>query len=621
MTYEDLRALKILLPLLLGLLLLRVFDPFPVETLRLKYFDTLLTIKEPVESKTISLYNIDEDALAEGGQWPWPRQQLAELNRNLLDAGAAAVVYAVLFPETDRFGGDAAFAESMAEIPTFLSAVATADTDRQEGWHIGVATMGPVLEHAFNYSGILPNVDVLQAAAAGTGIVNTAPEVDGLVRRVPMVVRVGESLYPALGLDVLRGLAGDPSYQVKAAQSGIQSVRVPNFSNIETDSSGRVWIDWATSFSQHPLAGTIVFVGVTAAGISPLVPTPRNLMYPHQIQATLFETLLAGTSPVRPDWALGAEILVILILGLITAWSVRYLPVLVVPAGVIGIGALTVSASVWGYLSLGILVDAAFTVLSSLVIGGTGVAQRMISEYRQKLQIKGMFGTYVSPKLVQQLVDDPSLMKLGGDTKTMSFLFCDIVGFTPISEHFKNNNDPQGLVTLINRLLSALTDVVLSLDGTIDKYMGDCVMAFWNSPVDCPDHEERAVTCAAMMLVALEHLNKELELEEGLCSLGIGIGVNTGPAVVGNMGGKQRFDYSAIGDSVNVASRLEAKSRSYTEDVLIGETTAKAVPHMVEYLDSIEVKGKSERLNVWCLTHEAIASSRLADYWVSERKS
>jgi len=250
-----------------------------------------------------------------------------------------------------------------------------------------------------------------------------------------------------------------------------------------------------------------------------------------------------------------------------------------------------------------------------------GVGQRMISEYRQKLQIKGMFGTYVSPKLVQQLVDDPSLMKLGGDTKTMSFLFCDIVGFTPISEHFKNNNDPQGLVTLINRLLSALTDVVLSIDGTIDKYMGDCVMAFWNSPVDCPDHEERAVTCAAMMLVALEHLNKELELEEGLCSLGIGIGVNTGPAVVGNMGGKQRFDYSAIGDSVNVASRLEAKSRSYTEDVLIGETTAKAVPHMVEYLDSIEVKGKSEKLNVFSLTDEAIASSRLADYWVSGRKS
>ena len=372
--------MKILLPLLLALLLLRVLDPFPVETLRLKYFDALLTIKEPVESQNISLYNIDEAALAEGGQWPWPRQQLAALNRQLLDAGAAAVVYSVLFPEADRFGGDAEFAESMARMPTFLSAVATTDTDRQDGWDIGVATMGPVLEHAFSYSGILPNVDVLQEAAAGTGVVNTAPEVDGLVRRIPMVVAVGEALYPALGLDVLRGLAGDPSYQVKASESGIQAVRVPSFSNIETDRVGRVWIDWATTFSPEPVADTIVFVGVTAAGVSPLVPTPRGQLFPHQIQATLFETLLAGTSPVRPDWALGAEILAILLLGLCMALAVTRLPVMGVQAGILIICALTASASVWGYLSLGILVDAAFPVLSSLTIGGVGVGQRMISE-------------------------------------------------------------------------------------------------------------------------------------------------------------------------------------------------------------------------------------------------
>jgi len=280
---------------------------------------------------------------------------------------------------------------------------------------------------------------------------------------------------------------------------------------------------------------------------------------------------------------------------------VRYLPVLVVPVGVIGIGALAASASVWGYLSLGILVDAAFPVLSSLTIGGTGVAQRMISEYRQKLQIKGMFGTYVSPKLVQQLVDDPSLMKLGGDTKKLTVSFCDIVGFTPLSERFKNDNDPQGLVALINRLLSALTEVVLSLDGTIDKYQGDCIM-YWMGdwPVQCDDQEERAVTCAALMLVALERLNEELE-SEGLPALGIGIGINTGECVVGNMGGEQRFDFSCIGDSCNVAARLEAKSRSYTENVLIGEQTAKAVPGLVRRLDSIQVKGKEERLEVYTL--------------------
>ena len=596
--------MKVLLALLAGLLLLRVVDPWPVETLRLKYFDALLTISEPVQSQNISLYNIDEAALAEGGQWPWPRQQLAELNRYLLDSGAAAVVYSVLFPETDRFGGDAEFAQSMNELPTFLSAVATTSTDRQDGWHIGVATIGQVNESAINYPGILPNVAVLQEAAIGTGIVNTAPEVDGLVRRVPMVVRVGESLYPALGLDVLRGLAGDPSYQVRGSETGIEAVRVPSFDTINTDAAGRVWIDWGTTFAQQPIEGTIMFVGVTAAGISPMVPTPRGLMYPHEIQATLFETLLTGSSPVRPDWALGAEMLFILLVGLLTAFFVSRLPVLGVPVGIVVVGALTASGSVWGYLRFGVLIDAAWPVLSSLTIGSVGVGQRMISEYRQKLQIKGMFGTYVSPKLVQQLVDNPSLMKLGGETKTMSFLFCDIVGFTPMSEHFKNNNDPQGLVALVNRLLSALTDVVLSLDGTIDKYMGDCVMAFWGAPVDCEDHEEKAVACAGLMLIALEELNKEIEAE-GLPRLGIGIGVNTGPCVIGNMGGKTRFDYSAIGDAVNVAARLESGSRKYKEDVLIGETTALAVPDMVKYLDSIEVKGKSEKLSVYTLSENS----------------
>ena len=235
-----------------------MIDPWPIETLRLKYFDALLTISEPVQSETISLYNIDEAALAEGGQWPWPRQQLAELNRHLLDSGAAAVVYSVLFPETDRFGGDAEFAESMNELPTFLSAVATTSTDRQDGWHIGVATIGQVNESAINYPGILPNVQVLQDSAIGTGVVNTAPEVDGLVRRVPMVVRVGESLYPALGLDVLRGLAGDPSYQVRGSETGIEAVRVPSFDTINTDAAGRVWIDWASSFAQKPTEGTII---------------------------------------------------------------------------------------------------------------------------------------------------------------------------------------------------------------------------------------------------------------------------------------------------------------------------------------------------------------------------
>ena len=287
--------MKHALVILAALILLRIADPWPIETLRLKFFDSLFARDDRVPSETIAIYTLDEDALADKGQWPWPRSYLADLNNELLNKGAAAIVYTALFPEEDRFGGDAAFAQSMAGLPTFLSAVATTDTSRKDGWHIGVSTIGPVLENAPEYSGILPNVPLLQAAAVGTGIVNSALEIDGLVRRVPMLVRVGNDHYPA----------GDHSYQVKAGDAGIQAVRVQQFSTINTDDLGRVWLKWNTTFS-NDVESKIVLVGVTAAGVSPMVSTPIGLMHPHRIQAALFETLMQGTSPTRPDWSLAA---------------------------------------------------------------------------------------------------------------------------------------------------------------------------------------------------------------------------------------------------------------------------------------------------------------------------
>ena len=587
------------LAVLAGLVALRIFDPWPVETLRLKYFDALFSLGEPRPSEYLAVHDIDEEALATHGQWPWPRHQLAALNDELLAQGASAVVYTVLFPETDRFGGDQAFAESMQRLPTFLSAVATTDTTRQEGWHIGVAMLGPVKENTLQYPGILPNVALLQENAVGTGVVNSVPEVDGLVRRVPMVIRVGDALYPALGLDVLRGLAGDPSYQVKAGDAGIQAVRVPNFNTIETDSVGRVWVDWNTTLTSD-VKGRIVFVGVTAAGISPMVPTPMGQLHPHRIQAALFETLIQGTAPVRPDWALSAEFLAMLIFGLTTTLVTRFLAVTWVGALVIGSGALAASASVYGYVRLGILIDGAFPLLTSFLVGGTGIAQRMIAEYRLKLQIRGQFGTYVSPDLVKQLENDPSLLRLGGETKTMTFLFSDIVGFTPISE--KLQEDPQALVELINRLLTQLTDCVLRHGGTVDKFMGDCIMAFWGAPLDCEDHAERAMLTARDMLLILDDLNAQLDAEE-LPHLNIGVGINTGQCVVGNMGSQSRFDYSVLGDSVNVASRLEGQTRNYEAWILIGESTVQYRPDWTEYVDAIQVKGKSEPLKVYTLKH------------------
>ena len=573
-------------------LILRAWDPWPIETIRLKYFDALLTSKESVESQSISLYNIDEAALQQGGQWPWPRQQLAELNRSFFEAGVGAIVYSALFPEEDRFGGDDEFAASMLQLPTFLSAVATTDTDRQEGWHIGVATLGPVNENAVNYPGILPNVPTLQDSATGTGIVNTAPEVDGLVRRVPMIVRVGESLYPALGLDVLRGLAGDPSYQVRAGESGIQAVRVPSFDTVNTDSVGRVWIDWSTRFSQEPLAGTIVFVGVTAAGVTTMVPTPQGIMYPHQIQAALLETLLNGTAPLRPNWALAAEMALILGLGILAIALTQFLRVMWVPAGLGSMGILTVGASVWAFLRFGMLVDAALPVFFTAIVGGVGIAQRMIAEYQQKLQIKRQFEHYLDPRQVQRLQKNPELLKLGGETRYCTFLFTDLRGFTSMSERLS----PQEVTEIMNATLTVQVEEIQRAGGMVDKFIGDAAMAIFNCPLDLDEHENRAVEVAVRIQQRIKELNETLPVE-----IAIGVGVNSGPAVIGNMGSDTRFDFSAIGNAVNEAARYESATKEVGVDILIGQTTAEKCKYMLKSLPPIQVKGKEKPLQIYTL--------------------
>ena len=578
--------------------LLRVLDPVSIETLRLKYFDTIFYWGEMGASQNVAVWDIDEEALAEKGQWPWPRQAFAELNYSLKEQGAAAVVYVVLFPEVDRFGGDNAFALSMDDVPTFLSSVVTAEVLPQKGWPVSVATIGPVNESAPKYFGVLSNVPVLQEHAVGVGVVNAAPEVDGLVRRVPMLVDVAQTLYPALALDVLRGIAGDNNYIAKAGDAGMEAVRVPRFSTIQTDRLGRVWLNWNTTFNNADLSDKIVFVGVTAAGVSPMVPTPAGPMHAHRVQANLFETLLQGTAPVRPDWSLAAELLAIIVLGIAVAVVAKYLPALWVAEAVVVFSVLTATLSLALYIHYNVLIDATAALVTVFFVGAAGIATRMVSEYQLKRQIRGQFGTYVSPDLVAQLENNPELLQLGGQTKVMTFLFCDIVGFTPISEKLQDR--PEELVELINRLLTQLTECVLEQGGTVDKFMGDCIMAFWGAPIDCPDHAERALLTAQAMLQKLKHLNKQLS-SEGLPELNVGIGINTGPCVVGNMGSETRFDYSVLGDAVNTASRLEGQTRNYAEWVLIGENTANTQPTWVQYVDDLTVKGKSEPLKVFTL--------------------
>ena len=586
---------RLLIPLIVFVVAVRVFDPWPIETIRLKYFDFLFTLQDDRDSELIALYDIDEAALAENGQWPWPRSYLADLNSDLAERGAVAVVYSVLFPEPDRFLQDEEFALSMQEIPTFLSAVATTSTNRGDGWDIGVATMGPVLENAMQYSGILPNVQVLQEASTGTGVVNAAPEVDGLVRRVPALINVQGQLYPALSVDVLRGLAGDPSYQARAGESGIEAVRIPAYDTIQTDSAGRIWIDWNTRFSNN-VENKIVYVGVTAAGISPLVPSPVGQLFPHQIQANLLETLLQGSAPLRPDWSLAAEAMGLFVLALSAALLARFLPVYGVAASIFMIGSLTAFGSVWAYLRMGILIDASLPILGAFTVGGAGISQRMVAEYKLKMQIKGQFEHYLDPRQVKKLQDNPELLVLGGEKRYATWIFTDVRGFTSMSERL----EPEQVTYVMNRALTVQQACIQRHGGMVDKYIGDACMGAFSIPIAMEHHEEAAVACAREMIEDMKVLNDELEAE-GCPPITIGIGISSGWAIVGNMGSDQRFDFTAIGDCVNTGARLESSTKEVGVDCLISEATAKACRFDLRYIKDIRVKGKSEPLKVYGL--------------------
>ena len=328
--------------------------------------------------------------------------------------------------------------------------------------------MGPVLENAMQYSGILPNVQVLQEASTGTGVVNAAPEVDGLVRRVPALINVQGQLYPALSVDVLRGLAGDPSYQARAGESGIEAVRIPAYDTIQTDSAGRIWIDWYTRFSNN-VENKIVYVGVTAAGISPLVPSPVGQLFPHQIQANLLETLLQGSAPLRPDWSLAAEAMGLFVLALSAALLARFLPVYGVAASIFMIGSLTAFGSVWAYLRMGILIDASLPILGAFTVGGAGISQRMVAEYKLKMQIKGQFEHYLDPRQVKKLQDNPELLVLGGEKRYATWIFTDVRGFTSMSERL----EPEQVTYVMNRALTVQQACIQRHGGMVDKYIGD----------------------------------------------------------------------------------------------------------------------------------------------------
>ena len=590
-----------------GLLLLVKFqDPYLVESTRLKFYDYLM-LDKPVQSEQIVLINIGEKAIEKYGQYPFPRNIQAKIIDDVYAHGAGLVGTTILFPEQDRFGHDATLQQSLSSYPVVLSQTVSSTCARDSSTirRTGVAVIGDGQPTEFlpQYPCVLSNIAPLQEAAAGVGVTSTLPEADGVVRRVPLLAQSAGEYYPAFALELLRVAAGDPSYQAKINQTGVEALRVPQFDTIKTDEYGRVFVNPNYQFQSYEigadplpdLSGKIAIVGVTAAGISNPVATPSGAQSPHQLQASLLETLLNGDSVSVPNWTGLVDLasFIVLAIALIAISRVRYSIVYI--AVLLGAYAYL---PVYLFASKHILLDVTFNILAIAIIYLHVYTVKYISEYLQKMQIKKQFGTYLSPAMVEKLQKNPELLTLGGESRELSIMFTDVRGFTTISEHY--GEDVQGLTKIMNRYMTAMTKRIIENEGTLDKYIGDAQMAFWNAPLDDKDHAKNAVRTAFEMLKDLEAFNAEIE-KEGIPAFGMGLGINTATVVVGNMGSEQRFDYTCLGDGVNLASRLEGQSKPYGVKLVVGPITADMVRDVYQTieLDLIAVKGKTEPARIF----------------------
>ena len=580
------------------------------ETLRLKSFDYLLANEEKSQSQDITIITIDEQAIEKYGQWPWPRETLAKLIIDLRQAQTGIIVMPILFSESDRFDGDKVFCETLT-YGTVIAQTGTTQKRTSNPVPRGVAKIGNPLSFLFEWPGMVGPLPELAECANGVGVINTAPEIDGVVRRVPLLMKIGDEVYPNMAIETIRVAVGDSSYQVKADEFGVIAMRVPGFDTIKTDANARIWIRWnkkfktisaaSNDFSQA--AGTTVIIAMTAEGLGGVVATPTGEQYDYTISANTLQTVLDGETIKRYDAFY--ELLIAFIVGIAMIVLVRYSAY-----WIIGLAIIFVSVSLPVYTNMFfvqnlMLVDVTWILLTFLVVAFHSTFLRFILEFKLKQQIRKQFEKYLDPRQVAILVKDPSKLKLGGERKEMSFLFMDIVGFTPISEYYKNNDDPEGLVNVINDYLNRMSKIVLKNGGTIDKYMGDCIMAFWNAPLDCPNHAEMAVKTSIECAEETDRIKKEFK-EKGLPDINIGSGVNTGTCIVGNMGSEMRLDYSVIGDAVNLAARLEAQTRNYKDEngkvtpTLYSSYTKEQLENIKSIeVDKIKVKGKEELITIF----------------------
>ena len=590
----------------------RLFDVSPVETLRLKTFDYYQKISpRDVTTNSIVIVEITEQDLKKYGQWPWPRNLIANLHNRIYQYGAKVIQYNIIFAERDRAGKDENFAQKLAGTNTVMMySIKNSATDGQVA-KVPIVKQGDADKFLYSFKGVVTNIPELLRFANGAGVNIMIPNIDGTIRQIPLFVNTDIGTIPNQVLDTIRVYNQNTKYKIVADKKGVKEILTSKNKKIETDANAMYNINFANTDTvkkysvtdviknKIDLENKIVVIGLNAAGLSYLKDTPLGLMTDTQISAQALETYLTDTQLIRNGITNIIEIVAVFVLGFLL---IAVIPRLGITSTVLAYLTLLtgiISASLVAYNGYHYMLDASFPVLFITIVWGHLVFNSFAKQYRLRQQIKKQFEHYLDPRMVKRLQKDPTLLKLGGETKTMTFMFSDIRGFTPISEKYKGN--PQGLTRLINRFLTRMTNIIIKNGGTVDKFMGDCIMAFWNAPLDTPGHEMLAVKTAIQMQKELKKLNRELKKEK-LPQINIGIGINTGQALVGNMGSDQRFDYSVIGDDVNLASRLESSSKELASTLVIGEKTVKKCRgYKFKSLGTIQVKGKTEDIKVFTI--------------------
>lgn len=574
---------------------IRIADPVFVESVRLRYFDTLITAKEPTANNVYTV-NIDEAALDKYGQWPLPRAEYAKIIKDLYDRGAGLVVLNVIMAEPDRTGGDAVLANSLKQYPVILGSVPAQKT-KNSPRNPGSAVLGPEwLDQIVQYPGLIANVPQLENAAAGIGIVSTLPEVDGVNRRLPLVVSVDGKLYPSMSMEALRAAAGDTTFQVKLNENGVEKMRIPKFGPITTDNLGRVWIDWSQENQQASLLdlpknfnGAIVIVGPTAAGIANPLPTSKGAVWPQDVQAAAIGTMINGVVIQRPDYAEGVEILALLAFGILLIFLSRWTYV-GIGATVVILGTI-VPGTIYAFNSWLILSDATAISFGLILVSLHTYSVKFVSEFLQKQAIKKQFAGYCSKEVVEMLQKDPDLIKRGV-RKDVSVMFSDLRGFTPIGEHY--GDDVAGLGKYMNGYMDSISRPIMDNKGMVIKYVGDASMHIHGAPIEDVNHARTIVAVGLEMLDAVDEYTKLMEAQ-GLPPAAMGWGCNTGIGFIGEMGSTDRHSYDILGDMVSTAARLEARCKAYGVLAIVGAETYNRTKDDFFYLllDNLQPKGKT----------------------------